>query len=63
MDDTHPSFFTQLEVDSNLLTEETIYFVSTETYENLVSSDQNSPPLALIWGASGLLGTSTRSGT
>jgi hypothetical protein len=63
MDDAHPSGVIQRDVESHLLTEETISSISAETYENLIPCDHNSPPLALIWGYEWLLGTSTHSGT
>ena len=48
LDVAHPSGVIQPEVESYLLIEESISHVSAETYENLISYDQNSPPLALI---------------
>lgn len=48
LDAAHPSGVIQPEVESYLLIEESISHVSAETYENLISCDQNSPPLALI---------------
>ena len=50
LDVVHPSGVIQPEVGSYLQIEESISPVSAKTYENLISCDQNSPPLALIWG-------------
>lgn len=48
LDAAHPSGVIQPEVESYLLIEGSISSVFAETYENLISCDQNSPPLALI---------------
>ena len=49
-DAAHPSGVIQPKVESHLLIEGVSLLCFRETYEKLIPCDQNSPPLALIWG-------------